>query len=163
MRLFCYPYLFFDIDGNPFPDGTKVIFYVDTIPPDSTKSDQRASELITEDASIGSYKIYMTSTEGFSRNIDVDLLDNNGNIQTVTITEVGTDDGGNYIKFTPALQFSFNVSDGAKVIKTLSVLDATNAASKISQATLLPASIGLVDATPIYTGKEFRSFVTGTV
>ena len=151
------PVSVFDTDGNPFPDGTKIVFYVDQQPADSIKDDQRVAELGLEDAASGTSKIYLDSTDDFSVGIRVDLLDNQNNIQTVTITSIGSDVDGGFIIFSPALDFDFEVANGAKVVKTITALDATNAASKISRSTLLSASIATVDATPIYTGKNIDS------
>lgn len=148
------PISIFDVDGNPFPDGTKIIFYVGGYPDDSTTSAEVVSENITQNASIGGNKIYVASTSGYQINQNIDILNNLGDVQTVIIIEVGTDSNGNYIKFDPVLQYNFNIADGSKIVPSTTVLDSANAASEVSQATLLSSGLSLVDITPIYTGKS---------
>lgn len=144
-----FPISIYDTEGNPFPDGTKVILYVGGYPDDSTL-DQIPSQNLTQDAPIGSVKLYIVSTEGYQINDKIDILDNLGQVQTVTIVEVGDD----YIKIDPALQFNFTVVGGSKIVKSTTVVEEINASSEISGAVLLPSFLGMVDVTPIYTGKS---------
>jgi hypothetical protein len=149
------PISVFDVNGNPFPDGTKIIFYVGDYPSDSSTSGEIPSQGITQNAAIGSSKIYVVSTEGYAVDQNIDILNNLGNIQTVTITEVGSDTIGDYIKFDPVLQlYNFNVADGSKIIPSITAQDSSNAGSEVSQSTLLSSGLSLVDVTPIYTGES---------
>jgi hypothetical protein len=148
------PISVYDVYNNPFPDGTKIFFYVGGYPSDSNSSREVPSQAFLQDASIGADKIYLLSNEGFLKDQSIDVLDNIGNIQSVIITEVGDDTVGDYVKIDPLLQYNFTLSNGAKIVPSATDQDAANASSQISQATLLSSGLSLVDITPIYTGES---------
>lgn len=150
------PISIFDTYNNPFPDGTKVVFYVGGYPEDSSTTEEIPSQNISENASIGDNKIYLDSTDDYSVGIDVDILNNLGQVQTVLITEIGEDITGKYIKVDPVLIYNFNISDGSKIIKSLTASDSANASSEISSSTLLSAGLSIVDITPIRAGRALN-------
>tara|TARA_R110000824_G_scaffold8450_2_gene38449 strand:+ start:323 stop:7156 length:6834 start_codon:yes stop_codon:yes gene_type:complete len=139
------PISVFDTDGNAFPDGTQIDLEVNqrTL---ISEVEEVASKLATEISIIGSSRIYLEDTGGLAREDVIDLVDNDNNLQTVTIDEIGEDTTlGPYIDILETLTFIFSPDNGARVVKKES--DA-NLPSIGSQVSLLPS---IVDVTPLVT------------
>jgi len=139
-----------DSDGNPFPDGTKIVMYVGGYPDDS-QINQISATLLTEDASAGTFRLDVESTSGYSAGQEIDVVNNDREVQTVEISSVGSD----YIIVSDPLTYDFNVADGSRIIPHITEQDQIDATTQVSSnVNLLSDSLGFVDATPIYVGKS---------
>ncbi len=149
-----FPISVFDINGYPFPDGTKIIFYVDHKAEGSIK--EIPSQFLLVDAPVGTTQLFVSSLTGFQKDDQINVLNNRNQIQLTTITEVGTDisTGYKYVKIANATIYNFYVVDQAQITLAPTSEDLSNAASDVSEANLLPSSLSLIDVTPIYTGKS---------
>ena len=137
----------FDMSGQPYPNGTAIYLDVNTksIAPLSTDV---TSQSVTKSANIGDTIVYLASNQGFIRDEKVILI-NGTNKQTVTVSEVGQNNTGYYIKTYEPLEFSFGQGTTAipVVINTVPILGANTVA----------LTTGLVDITPIYTQQSIDS------
>ncbi len=150
-RTALFPVSVFDVDGNPFPDGTKIEFFVDKVPEEAKQSDEIESQFFTVDASIGDDVIYLVSTTGYARNDNIDIVDDTGNVQHVRITEVGDSITNPYIKINPVLKFNFTIANGSRIV----LKDTEEDAQKyITDTNRLPSTVGMVDITPMFTGTQ---------
>ena len=141
------PIKIFDNNGVPFPDGTEVQLEVDTrefIATEDTTDSVAASEI----SSIGTNRLYVTSTDGYTKDMVINLIDQKSHFQTTTISEVGQDSNLNYyIDIYDPLQFDFDPANGARVVINDSSLEDPKLPS------LIPINIPVVDVTPIFTNR----------
>jgi len=152
-RTALFPISVFDVNGNPFPDGTKIEFFVDKVP-EEEQAAEIETQFLTADASIGDNTVYLVSTVGYAREDEIDILDANGNIQHSTITEVGDLASNPYIKVSPLLRFAFTVANGSRIVATGTVGEAER---HITESNRLPSTVGMVDITPMYIGTQLDS------
>jgi len=147
----------FDTNGNPLSNDTQINFYVDEKPTSEVSETQIPSAILLQNALVGDNIVYVSDNTGYSISDKIDLINGVNRKQTVTITEVGTNTSGDYIKFTPLLIYNFYIADGSMVVKSVTVQDISNASSLIKNSVWVPASIALIDVTPIYTEQNLDS------
>ena len=139
----------FDVEGDPLPDGTRVEFYVDQKP---TGDDNTvATELVVTDASIGTNRLYIPDTTGFSRFDHIDIISTTGEIQSAIIEAIGIDPiEGPFVEIASVLKF--DVGEGSQVVPV-----DTPSETGLTDATILSSFVGMVDTTPIYSGRNLDS------
>lgn len=145
-----FPVEILDQDGEPFPDGSRVVFYVDGIPNDATVT--LPTKAAKRDAAIGDTKIYV-NTDNLARELTIDLFDSDGNLQRTTIEEIGEDSLGTFIVIAAPLTFAFLIANGARLV----VVDPLEDTGGLSEALRLAVPLSLIDITPITTGKSLDS------
>jgi hypothetical protein len=137
------PISLFEDDGSALPDGSRVDLFVDQEPSILTEY-KKQSTFVTISSSAGDNRIYVSSTENFSRNEFIDIIDKIGNIQTAKIEEIGEDSNGPYIEILGVLLFDVSLDLGTTIAKKI---QQNNSLIPISNS--VPISISCVDVTPI--------------
>jgi uncharacterized protein YegL len=145
------PMSFFEKDGTPFPDGTQVDLSVDK-EPDLITSNQAESTNVTTKSFAGQTKIYLASTEGYSRGQIIDIIDKEGNVQTTEIEEIDEDDGGLFIEIADPLLFDVSPESGT-TIRPNQTTEEQITPTNDKLATEVP----VVDITPIVNDKDVDS------
>ena len=154
--------------GENMPDGTKVEFYVNKVPPlkKEQTTDTQEECLLTRDGLTGTTLLYLSATDlaKLSRNTKIDVTDNNksydkepsdGGVLFTFITEVNT--VGGYIVISDALPENFLMSASAKILFPATEKKENNFKLRNS----LGIVANLVDITPIYTGKQIDESLFG--
>ena len=142
------PISLFDVAGNPFPDGTKIELEVNERNVDALNQEV-TSKSATQVSAVGSTKIYLEDVDNLSRDLNIDLVDNQNNIQNATIAEIGEDATGIYIEILQPLQFEFDPANGARVLTTKTADSVPTAESQISMLTPIVDVTPLVANTPV--------------
>ena len=135
-------------DGTPLADRTKVELDVDQKPPLVTRN-EADSTYVSQTSTVGATKIYVASTTGYVVNDVIDILDGNGNVQTTTIAEIGTQGSNAYITIDDPLQFEVSVANGARIVPNNSGTTTITGSTESKVSCLTP----VVNVTTIYTGK----------
>ncbi len=137
----------FDVDGDPFPDGTKVDMYVDFVGTETS-----LTKTLTKDAFMGEDKIYLSDVDGLAIDMLLDIKDKNDLLQTVSIYEIGEDIDGKYVITYEVLEYSFLVANRSVFIpKQVSAEDNENS-DKNESNICLP----VVNVTPIVTKTDIN-------
>jgi hypothetical protein len=136
-----------ELDGTPFPDGTKVELLVDK-EPDIVAENKAASTSVTTTAAVGETKIYVASLDGYSREQIIDITDKDGNIQTTEIVEIGEDEGGLFIEIADALIFEVSLENGSRITPN------ATAGSVLATNAKLALELAVVDVTPVVNDKS---------
>lgn len=140
------PISLYDNYGVPYPNGTRIDLEVDTRSSVASQTSISHQDL-TQVSNVGSYLIYVESIEGLARDEQVTLVDNIGNIQILTIEEVGELDSVFYIRLYEPLIYTFDPNNGATIVPSTS-------ASSVSGNSPVPIPLTVVDVTPIVTQKS---------
>jgi hypothetical protein len=152
-----------DANGNALPTGTTVEFYVDKNPEDDLDIDTENEQekiLLTQDALEGEVRIFVSTDDisKFSREDAIDIIDDNRGPEdlagggtkeyhTSIISEIVEETGR--ITISDEMPSDFLLDDGAAIL-----LPATSEEKfDINAKNELPIEAGLVDVTPIYSGK----------
>ena len=139
------PMSFFQTDGTPFPDGTRVDLIVD-VAPDLVTENEVESAFVTQNSFAGQTRIYVASTEGYFREQVIDILDKEGNIQTTEIEEIEED---TYIDIVDPLEFEIGPDLGTTIRpngETGEILTPNDRR--------LATEVPVVDVTPIVNDKD---------
>lgn len=154
-------------EGQNFPDGTMVEFYVNKQPVNTNQSTQETQETyaILSDALIGATVLYVSSDTlaEFSRNDSIELTDDDksysgtGTNEVYFGTVVEVNSANNFLVVSPELKGNFLISKNARLVVPATTRD-TN---KLSLKNQLDIVANLVNVTPILTGRKLPESMFG--